>query len=80
MNVDILASMVIYCVATAAFYMLGAGVLNRAGLVPKGMDMIPVLSNMYTQTLGQWSLPLFYVGAIATLYGTIFAATASSQR
>jgi len=80
MNVDILASMFIYCVATAAFYMLGAGVLNRAGLVPKGMDMIPVLSNMYTQTLGQWSLPLFYVGAIATLYGTIFAATAGNCR
>jgi manganese transport protein len=80
MNVDIIASMVIYCVATAAFYMLGAGVLHKAGLVPKGMDMIPVLSNMYTQTLGQWALWLFYVGAIATLYGTIFAATAGNCR
>jgi Mn2+/Fe2+ NRAMP family transporter len=80
MNVDILASMVIYCIATAAFYMLGAGVLHRAGLVPKGMDMIPVLSNMYTQTLGPWALWLFYVGAIATLYGTIFAATAGNSR
>lgn len=80
MNVDILASMVIYCVATLAFYMLGAGVLHRAGLVPKGMDMIPVLSNMYTQTLGPWALWIFYVGAIATLYGTIFAATAGNSR
>jgi manganese transport protein len=80
MNVDIIASMVIYCVATVAFYMLGAGVLHTAGLVPKGMDMIPVLSNMYTQTLGQWALWLFYVGAIATLYGTIFAATAGNCR
>ena len=80
MNVDIIASMFIYCVATAAFYMLGAGVLHRAGLVPKGMDMIPVLSNMYTQTLGPWALWLFYVGAIATLYGTIFAATAGNSR
>ncbi|MEO5958575.1 MAG: Nramp family divalent metal transporter [Opitutaceae bacterium] len=80
MNVDILTSMVIYCVATAAFYMLGAGVLHRAGLVPKGMDMIPVLSKMYTETLGPWSLWLFYVGAIATLYGTIFAATAGHCR
>jgi manganese transport protein len=80
MNVDILTSMVIYCVATLAFYMLGAGVLHRAGLVPKGMDMIPVLSNMYTQTLGPWALWLFYVGAIATLYGTIFAATAGNSR
>ncbi len=80
MNVDILTSMVVYCVATLAFYMLGAGVLHRAGLVPKGMDMIPVLSNMYTQTLGPWALWPFYIGAIATLYGTIFAATAGNSR
>jgi hypothetical protein len=80
MNVDIATSMVIYSVATLAFYMLGAGVLNKAGLVPKGMDMIAVLSNMYTQTLGPWALWLFYVGAIATLYGTIFAATAGNSR
>lgn len=80
MNVDIIASMVVYCIATLAFYMLGAGILHRGGLVPKGMDMIPVLSNMYTQTLGPWALWLFYVGAIATLYGTIFAATAGNSR
>ena len=80
MNIDILASMVIYCIATVAFYILGAGVLHRAGLVPKGMDMIPVLSTMYTQTLGPWALWLFYLGAIATLYGTIFAATAGNSR
>lgn len=81
MNVDILASMVIYCVATLAFYVLGAGILHKAGLVPKGMDnMIPVLSKMYTETLGEWGLWLFYIGAIATLYGTIFAATAGNSR
>ena len=80
MNVDILASMVIYFVATVAFYVLGAGVLHPAGLVPKGNDMIPVLSRMYTETLGAWSLWLFYAGAIATLYGTIFAATAGNTR
>lgn len=80
MNVDILASMVIYCVATVAFYMLGAGILHPQGLVPSASDMIPVLSKMYTQTLGTWSLPLFYLGAIATLYGTIFAATAGNSR
>jgi hypothetical protein len=43
-------------------------------------NMIPVLSNMYTQTLGPWALWLFYIGAIATLYGTIFAATAGNCR
>jgi hypothetical protein len=80
MNVDILASMIIYCVATLAFYLLGAGILHRQGLVPSANDMIPVLSKLYTETLGQWALPLFYIGAIATLYGTIFAATAGNSR
>jgi hypothetical protein len=42
--------------------------------------MIPVLSNLYTQTLGGWALGVFYVGAIATLYGTVFAATAAHSR
>lgn len=80
MNVDILASMIIYTIATIAFYLLGAGILHSRGLVPQANDMIPVLSNMYTQTLGSWSLPIFYAGAIATLYGTIFAATAAESR
>ena len=80
MNTDILASMCIYTVATIAFYLLGAGVLHTRGLVPASSDMIPVLSNMYTQTLGGWSVWLFYIGAIATLYGTIFAATAAESR
>ena len=80
MQVDIFASMFIYTVATVAFYLLGAGILNGMGLVPAAKDMIPVLSNIYTQTLGGWSLWLFYAGAIATLYGTIFAATAAHSR
>ncbi|MEZ5351502.1 MAG: Nramp family divalent metal transporter [Bryobacteraceae bacterium] len=80
MHVDILASMVIYTVATIAFYLLGAGILHARGLRPAANDMIPILSNMYTQTLGSWSLWLFYIGAIATLYGTIFAATAAESR
>ncbi|MBI4910684.1 MAG: Nramp family divalent metal transporter [Acidobacteria bacterium] len=80
MNLDILASMVVYTVATVAFYLLGAGILHSQGLVPAAKDMIPVLSKMYTQTLGGWSVWLFYLGAIATLYGTIFAATAANSR
>jgi hypothetical protein len=80
MEVDAAASMVIYTVATLAFYLLGAGILHGMGLVPAATEMIPVLSNMYTQTLGPWAVWLFYVGAVATLYGTIFAATAAHSR
>lgn len=82
MHADIFASMVIYTVATLAFYLLGAGVLHGLGLAPeaKEREVITVLSNMYTQTLGPWALWLFYAGAIATLYGTIFAASAANAR
>jgi len=80
MHVDIIASMVIYTSATVAFYLLGAGVLHGMGVVPSAADMIPTLSNLYTQTLGTWALPLFYLGAVATLYGTAFAATAAHAR
>lgn len=80
MHMDIGASMVIYTVATIAFYLLGAGILHGMGKVPSASDMIPTLSNIYTQTLGEWSLWLFYLGAIFTLYGTIFAATAAHSR
>jgi manganese transport protein len=80
MHVDIIASMFIYTGATVAFYLLGAGVLHGMGLVPASTDMIPVLSNIYTQTLGEWALWPFYAGAIVTLYGTVFAATAANSR
>jgi manganese transport protein len=80
MHADIAASMVLYTLATIAFYLLGAGVLNPLGLVPSARDMIPTLSRLYTDTLGHWVLPLFYLGATVTLYGTIFAATAAHSR
>lgn len=80
MQTDILCTMVIYTVATIAFYLLGAGILAKQGLMPKGDEVIGVLSRMYTDTLGSWALIVFYIGAIATLYGTIFAATAAESR
>jgi hypothetical protein len=80
MHLDILVSMIIYTVATLAFYFLGAGILHGMGKVPAASDMIPTLSNIYTQTLGRWSLGLFYLGAVVTLYGTIFASTAANAR
>ena len=80
MHLDIVCSLVIYTMATVAFYLLGAGVLHRLGLVPAERDTITVLSNIYTQTLGGWTLWLFYLGAVVTLYGTVFASTAAHAR
>jgi Mn2+/Fe2+ NRAMP family transporter len=80
MHVDIFFSMLIYTLATVAFYVLGAGVLHGMRLMPESHRMIVELSNIYTRTLGGWSLPLFYAGAFACLYGVIFAATAAHSR
>lgn len=80
MNVDVISSMIIYTVATIAFYLLGAGILHGMGQVPGTTDMIVVLSNIYTETLGGWAKWLFYIGAIVILYGTVFAATAGHSR
>jgi manganese transport protein len=80
MHLDIVCSLVIYALATIAFYLLGAGVLHRLGLEPRGNATITVLSRIYTETLGEWALWLFYLGAVVTLYGTIFASTAAHSR
>lgn len=80
MNFDVIGSMIIYTIATVAFYLLGAGILNKMGLVPEGKAMIATLTNIYTQTFGEWSKWLFYLGAIVILYGTIVAATAGHSR
>ena len=80
MNFDVIGSMIIYTIATVAFYLLGAGILNKMGLVPEGKEMIATLTNIYTQTYGEWSKWLFYLGAIVILFGTIIAATAGHSR
>jgi Mn2+/Fe2+ NRAMP family transporter len=80
MNFDVVGSMIIYTIATVAFYLLGAGILNKMGLVPDGKAMIATLTNIYTQTFGGWARWLFYLGAIVILYGTIVAATAGHSR
>jgi Mn2+/Fe2+ NRAMP family transporter len=80
MHLDIVCSLAIYTMATVAFYLLGAGVLHRMGMVPAARDMVAVLSRIYTETLGGWALWVFYAGVVVTLYGTIFAATAAHSR
>jgi Mn2+/Fe2+ NRAMP family transporter len=80
MHLDITCSLAIYTMATVAFYLLGAGILHGMGVVPAATDTVSVLSEIYTQTLGDWALWVFYLGAVVTLYGTVFAATAAHAR
>jgi Mn2+/Fe2+ NRAMP family transporter len=80
MQTDALVAMVVYTVATVAFFVLGAAVLHGMGQVPSGHGMVGTLSHIYTTTLGPWAFYLFLLGAFFVLYSTIFAATASNSR
>jgi manganese transport protein len=88
MQVDAWFSMVVFTVATVAFYLLGAAVLHRQGLDPKGPEMIPTLSRMYLQPLqgtvferlSAGTRVGFLVGAWAVLFKTLYVATAANSR
>lgn len=80
MRLDAFVSLVIYTLATIAFYVLGAAVLHRTANNVSDQDLLASLSDMYLRSLGEWSYVLFLVGALAVLYSTFFVATASNAR
>lgn len=80
MRLDAFVSLVIYTLATLAFYVLGAAVLYQTARGVGDADLLPVLADMYEHSLGPWSTTIFLVGAFAVLYSTFFVATASNAR
>jgi Mn2+/Fe2+ NRAMP family transporter len=88
MQLDAWFSMVVFTVATVAFYFLGAAVLHPQGLDPKGPEMLRTLSRLYLQPLEgtplAWLAPFsrvgFLVGAWAVLFKTLYVATAANSR
>ncbi len=80
MRIDAGLSLVLYTSITVAFYLLGAAVLHRRGLDVTNADMIHVLSQMFRESFGEWTLVIFLVGAFFALYSTYFGATAANAR
>lgn len=80
MRVDIAIALVIYTFATIAFFVLGATILHGMQEVPRGLDLIGTLSQMYTRTFGEWVYYLFVVGAFVVLFSTFFVAMATWAR
>ncbi|MFC7375440.1 Nramp family divalent metal transporter [Brachybacterium sp. GCM10030268] len=80
MQKDAIVSWVIYTVSTAAFYVLGAAVLNPQGLVPEGNEMIRTLSETFSGVFGETGRIVFLIGALAALGSTIWAAIPSWSR
>src|SRR4051794_17831808 len=85
MILDAWVSMLVFTVATVAFYFLGAAVLHRQiaeGLMqtPKGPRMILTLSEMYMHIFGDWTKIVFMIGAWAVLFKTLYVASAGHAR
>ena len=80
MQTDVKLTLILLTCATVPFYMLGAGVLYRLNTQPDGLETISVLSNMYTQTLGEWAFWLFLVGAFFVLYSTAVSGLGAGVR
>ncbi len=80
MRVDAGVSLLLYTAITIAFYLLGAAVLHARGLDVTNADMIHVLSQMFRESFGEWTLVVFLTGAFFVLYSTYFGATAANAR
>lgn len=77
---DAWCSLVIYTLSTVVFYLLGAGILYKIGLMPEKNDMIRTLGMMYVPVFGEWAQWVFLFGAFAVLYSTFFVGNASKAR
>ncbi|MEE2777326.1 MAG: Nramp family divalent metal transporter [Acidobacteriota bacterium] len=80
LQTDVWVTLGILTCATVPFYILGAGVLNALGERPDGLETISVLSGMFTQTLGGWSVWLFGFGAFCILFSTTLSAVSGGGR
>jgi len=80
MRYDAFASMVVYTIATIAFFLMGVAVLHNEGRDPDGMRMVSTLATAYVPVFGEYAKWLFLAGAVAVLYSTFMVATAGNAR
>jgi Mn2+/Fe2+ NRAMP family transporter len=80
MYLDAIVAMIIYTSITAAFYLLGASVLHKQGLVPQGSKVIETLASIYTHSLGPGIKTAYLVGAFFVLFSSLFASLAAWTR
>jgi len=80
MRFDAFASMIIYTIATAAFFLMGVAVLHSQGLNPNDSRMVSTLAESYVPVFGAYARWLFLLGAISVLYSTYLVANAGNAR
>ena len=66
---DIRLGVIISCIVGVIFLSVGATVLKPRGVVPEGIEVTLKLSEIYTETLGNWIFPVFIVAIFAAFWG-----------
>lgn len=64
----------------AIFVSVGATVLHPRGVDLEGLDLAMKLSQIYTETVGPWTFPLFLAVAFFTVWGSYYAFTDGAPR
>ena len=78
---DAWVSMLVFTIATVSFYVMGATVLHRLELHPRGGRMMEDLAQMYVQAFQHpWTKTLFLLGACVVLFKTLYVASAGHSR
>jgi Mn2+/Fe2+ NRAMP family transporter len=80
MQYDAFCSLVVYTLATLAFFLMGVAVLSREGRDPEDMRMVTTLASAYVPVFGEYARWLFLIGAFAVLYSTLLVASAGHVR
>ena len=80
MYLDATVAMILYTLVTAAFYLLGAAVLYKQGLIPEGNQVIETLALIYTESLGPGVRTIYLIGAFFVLFSSLFASLAAWTR
>jgi len=80
MYLDAVIAMIIYTVATIAFYLLGASILHGLDQIPKGLGVVKALAHMYMEPLGPWALYVMAIGGFIVLFSTLVSWNAATQR
>ena len=80
MQWDAWGAMIVYTFCTIAFYLLGAAILGRSGLLPEKSELIQTLSAMYAPVFGAAAQGVFLFGAFAVLFSTFYVALAAQSR
>jgi manganese transport protein len=80
MYLDAWVSMIVYTIVTVCFYCMGATVLYRQSLHPKGVGMIDTLSQMYVPMFGPWTKFIFLIGVWIVLFKCLYVNAAAKSR